>query len=250
MASTTEVGNAKNVALFEDLISFVSAYTPPKPYDPSKNSIKLPNLILKKTDADNVMLGVDQKSPPFIIASDQRKLVFSVIPALASKIRNAVIASDAPAEFLPNVTQITRKLRGSRAKPKQPVDPATPPDEVPVNISVSQRSYDSQIALFGTLIELLNAQPAYAPNEDELKVVKLTELHQRMKDTNTAVINAYTDVTNARIARDKVLYDPETGMLRLVKDVKAYVKSLFGGKSIQFLQLSALKFKKPKKIFV
>jgi hypothetical protein len=250
MPSTTEVGNAKNVALFKDLISFVSAYTPPKPYNPSKGSIKLPALIIKNTDADSAMLFVDQKSPTFIINSDQRKIVFSVIPTLATKVRNAVIASDAPAEFLPNVTQITRKLQGRRAKAKQPVDPSTPPDEIPVNISASQRSYDSQIALMGTLIELLNAQPAYDPNEDELKVVKLTELHQRMKESNLAVINAYTDVSNARIARDKVLYHPETGMLRLVKDVKAYVKSLYGGNSIQFKQLAALQFKKPKKIFV
>jgi hypothetical protein len=250
MPSTSEVGNAKNVALFEDLISYVSAYAAPKPYDPSKNSIKLPSLNTKKTDADDVMLKVDQKSPTFINTTDQRKKVFSNISELASKVRNAVIASEAPADFLPNVTQITRKLQGRRAKAKKPVDPTTPPEEVPVTISVSQKSFDSQIALMGTLIELLSAQTGYNPNEPELKIAGLKALLLDMKNTNTAVINAYTDVTNARIARDKVLYDPETGMLRLVKDVKAYVKSVFGGKSIQFKQLSALIFKKPKKIFV
>ena len=250
MASTSEVGNAKNVALFKDAISLVSAYTAPKPYDPGKDSIKLPALNTKSTDADDVMLKVDQKSPTFIIASDQRKIVFSVIPTLATKVRNAVIASTAPKEFLPNVTQITRKLQGRRAKAKKPVDPNTPPADVPVNISVSQRSYDSQIALMGSLIELLSAQPGYSPNEPELKVVGLKALHLSMKNTNAAVVDSHTAVTNARITRDKVLYDPETGMLRLVADVKAYVKSLFGAKSIQFKQLSALKFKKPRKLFV
>jgi hypothetical protein len=250
MASTSEVGNAKNVANFGDAISFVSAYTAPKPYDPSKDSIKLPALNTKKTDAYDVMLKVDQKSPTFIIARDFRKKVFSNISELASKVRNAVIASNCPKEFLPNVTQITRKLQGRRAKAKKPVDPTTPPDEVPVNISVSQKSFDSQIALMGSLIELLSAQPEYKPNELELKVAGLKDVHTLMKDSNTAVVNAYTEVSNARISRDKVLYDPETGMLRMIADVKAYVKSLFGGKSIQFKQLSALKFKKPRKLFV
>ena len=250
MASTSEVGNAKNVFNFGDLITILTGYTAPKPYDPSKDAIKLPNLIIKKTDADDVMLKVDQKSPTFIITTDERKQVFAAIPELASKVRNAVIASDAPAEFLPNVTQITRKLQGRRAKAIQPIDPNTPPEEVPVNISVSQKSFDSQIALMGTLIELLDAQTGYNPNEPDLKVAGLKDLHIKMKATNTAVVDAHTAVTNARIARDKVLYDPNTGMLRLVKDVKAYVKSLFGVKSIQFKQISALKFKKPPKTFI
>ncbi len=42
MASTTETGNAKNVANFEDMISFVTGYG--VTYNPSKNSIKLPQL--------------------------------------------------------------------------------------------------------------------------------------------------------------------------------------------------------------
>lgn len=250
MASTSEVGNAKNVFNFGDLISILTGYTAPKPYNPSKDAIKLPALSIKKTDADDVMLKVDQLSPPFIIAIDNRKSVFAGIPELAGKVRNAVIASDAPKEFLPNVTQITRKLQGRRAKAKPTVDPNTPPAEVPVSISVSQKSFDNQIAFMGTLIELLSAQTGYNPNEPELKVAGLKALHLQMKDTNTAVVDAHTAVTNARIARDKVLYDPQTGMLTLVKDVKAYIKSLFTVKSIQFKQISALKFKKPKRLFI
>ena len=250
MASTSEVGNAKNVFNFGDLISILTGYSAPKPYDPSKAAIKLPALIIKKTDADDVMLKVDQKSAPFITESDKRKLIFSVVPTLATKVYQAVVASDAPREFLPNVRQITRKLQGRRAKAKKAVDPNTPPAEVPVNISVSQKSFDNQIALMGTLIELLDAQTGYNPNEPELKVTGLKALHLQMKNTNTAVVDAHTAVTNARIARDKVLYDSETGMLRLVADVKAYVKSLFGVKSIQFKQISALKFKRPRRLFI
>ena len=47
MASTTETGHAKNVANFEDLISFCTGYG--APYNPSKASIKLAALGTKRT---------------------------------------------------------------------------------------------------------------------------------------------------------------------------------------------------------
>jgi hypothetical protein len=43
MASTSETGHAKNVANFQDLISFVTSYG--ATYNPSKNGLKLPQLI-------------------------------------------------------------------------------------------------------------------------------------------------------------------------------------------------------------
>ena len=41
MASTSEVGHAKNVANFQDLIEFVTGYG--ATYNPSKSSLKLPD---------------------------------------------------------------------------------------------------------------------------------------------------------------------------------------------------------------
>ena len=51
MASTTETGHAKNVANFEDLISFCTGYG--APYNPSKASIKLAALGTKRTGEVN-----------------------------------------------------------------------------------------------------------------------------------------------------------------------------------------------------
>lgn len=46
MASTSETGHAKNVANFQDLIEFVTAYG--ATYNPSKNNLQLPQLITPK----------------------------------------------------------------------------------------------------------------------------------------------------------------------------------------------------------
>jgi hypothetical protein len=93
---------------------------------------------------------------------------------------------------------------------------------------------------------LLGTEPLYAPNEAALKLPALNTLLTSLTATNTAVINATTAWSNARIARDKTLYLPGTGLIDVVKDVKAYVKSLFGASSPEYKQLSHLRFKKAK----
>ena len=51
MTSTSEVGHAKNVANFQDLIEFVIGYG--ATYNSSKNSLKLPQLIALKDNAQS-----------------------------------------------------------------------------------------------------------------------------------------------------------------------------------------------------
>jgi hypothetical protein len=107
-------------------------------------------------------------------------------------------------------------------------------------------SFDSRIENMDKLIQLLTAQAAYAPNETDLKVAGLTTLLGNMKTTNTAVVNAYTPLSNARVSRNTILYDATTGLVKIAGDVKAYIKSVFGGTSAQYKQVSKLKFTTPK----
>src|SRR5690606_36918357 len=103
--------------------------------------------------------------------------------------------------------------------------------------SSSQQSYDSLIEHFSKLITLLSTEPTYVPNENELKIATLNTLLTTLKNTNTAVINAYTTVSNARIARNQSLYNPVNGLCETAKEVKKYVKSLFGATSPQYKQV-------------
>ena len=99
---------------------------------------------------------------------------------------------------------------------------------------------------FAQLIALLTAEPKYLPNENELKVATLNTQIADMRTKNTAVINALTAVSNARINRDKLLYGDLTGMVDTAMAVKQYVKSLFGAKSPQYKQVSGLRFTRPR----
>ena len=64
-----------------------------------------------------------------------------------------------------------------------------------------------------------------------------------MKTKNTSHINAYTNYTNAIKERNKILYDPMTGLVQTSKEVKQYVKSIFGATSTEYRKLSSIEFR-------
>lgn len=92
------------------------------------------------------------------------------------------------------------------------------------------------------LIQLLSVQTGYTPNETDLKVTTLTTLLADMRTKNTGSINALTPLSNARIARNTILSATGTGLVDIAGEVKKYVKSVFGGTSPQYKQVSGLSF--------
>jgi hypothetical protein len=240
MTSTTETGHAKNAANFEELIAFCTGYG--ASYNPSKASILLAALNAKRAEAINALAAVNASLPPWTNAVSARELAFNPLSKLITRVINAAVASDISKQIVDNIKTIARKLQGRRASAKK----ETASDHPEKSSSASQMSFDNRIENLNKLIELLAAQPAYAPNEPELTVANLTTLVQTMRNANTAVINAYTALSNARIERNNTLYNAATGLLVIAGDVKAYIKSLFGATSPQYKQVSQLKFTKNK----
>jgi hypothetical protein len=244
MPSTSETGHAKNVANFEDFISFVTAYG--ATYNPSKASIKLANLNAIFTQAKADITNVMNKTVTFNNTSNVRATLFEPLQRLSTRLVQALASTDATKELVKDAKTVNRKLQGKRAKATEtPTDPNAP---APNTISASQQSYDQLIEHFGKLIEILKSEPTYTPNETELKIVTLNTQLTALKTANTNVTNAYTAVSNSRIARDKTLYKEKTGMYDVTLDVKNYVKSLYGISSPEFKQLSKIKFSKPKTV--
>ena len=242
MPSTSETGHAKNVANFEDFISFVTAYG--ATYNPSKASIKLVNLNAIFTQAKADITNVMNKTVVFNNTSNVRATLFEPLQKLSTRLVQALSSTDATSELIKDAKSVNRKLQGKRAKATEtPTDPNAP---APNTISASQQSYDQLIEHFSKLIEILKSEPTYIPNETELKIVTLNTQLTALKTANTNVTNAYTGISNARIARDKTLYKEKTGMYDVTLDVKNYVKSLYGISSPEFKQLSKIKFSKPK----
>ena len=247
MASTSETGHAKNVANFEDLISFCTGYG--ASYNPSKAAIKLPALNSIFTDAKASLANINNLLPASNVAIGQREAAFEPLSKLITRVVNASEATDITKQVQDDIKTIARKLQGKRATPKKDAtlpNPENPIEEPTKSISASQMSFDQRIENFDKLIQLLTSQPDYIPNETELTVAELGNVLIKLRTKNTEAINAYTPVSNARISRDTLLYKDGSGLTDLAGDVKSYVKSLYGATSPQYKQVSGLKFTKVK----
>jgi hypothetical protein len=245
MASTIETGHAKNVATFEDLVSFCTGYG--ATYNPSKASLKIAALVPQLTAAQATLQLVKTTKTAYDNATNAREVVFVPLKPLATKIINALAATDATPQTVDDTRTIINKIQGRRAKAVVVPDAkALAEGAEPVKTaSTSQQSYDKLVDHFAQLIVILTAEPKYLPNENELKIATLTAQIADMRAKNTAVVNALTAVSNARINRDKLLYGELTGMVDVAMDVKQYVKSVFGAKSPQYKQISGLRFTRP-----
>lgn len=244
MASNSETGHSKNVATFEDLVSFCTAYGPP--YNPSKPALKLAALNTQLAAANAALQAVKVAKTTYDNATNAREIAFKPLRPLATKIVNAIAATEAIAQTVADVKSINNKIQGKRAKTiEQPDAEALAAGAEPVKtVSVAQQSYNKMVDHYAQLVATLTAEPKYLPNEPELKVATLNTLLADLRAKNTAVINATTALSNARIARSKALYTETTGLMDVAQGVKLYVKSLFGATSPQYRQVGKLRFTK------
>ncbi|HNP67813.1 MAG TPA: hypothetical protein PKH16_07915 [Aequorivita sp.] len=54
---------------------------------------------------------------------------------------------------------------------------------------------------------------------------------------------AYTAVSNARLERNRILYQENTGLVDTALGVKKYIKSVYGAASPEYNQIKGIKFK-------
>ena len=223
MPSTSETGHAKNVANFEDLISFSTGYW--ATYNPSKEALKVANLNTQLANARNVLNEVKTTQTAFNNATNKRMDAFKPLKSLATKIINALDATDASAETVKDARTINRKIQGQRATPKTVSSPPAAQVEGAADktISASQQSYDQQIEHFAKLVELLSSDSNYKPNEADLTVAANQTKLAALKAANTDVVKTYTNWSNSRIARTNALYNPLTGLVNTALDVKKYI---------------------------
>jgi len=248
MASTSETGHAKNVANFETLISFCAGYG--TTYNPSKANLKVPALQTQLASCKANIASVTSTSVAFNNAVNARMIAFDGLKKLSTRLINSLEVSGAASQTIKDAKTVNAKVQGSKLTKADagitPVDPNALVVETDKSISASQQSYTSLIEHFSKMITILSTEPTYVPNENPLKIATLNTQLTNLKNTNTAVINAYTTVSNSRISRDQSLYNSTNGLCETAKEVKMYVKSVFGATSQQYKQVSGIEFKSRK----
>lgn len=248
MTNTSETGHAKNVTNLESLITSIIALE--TSYNPSRDSIKLTSLQTLLTASTESLNAVNIAQAAYSNAVAARKVAFEPFSKLITRVMNSLKASGASTQVVQSARTIVRKLQGRRASAKitEEEKKALEAEGKEVNqISASQMSFDNRIENFDRLIMLLSSIPLYNPNEEELKVETLKALHNQLKEKNTEVILPIVQLSNSRIARNKILYSENTGLVDVALDSKTYIKSIFGATSPQYKQISKLRFIRPKR---
>lgn len=242
----SETGHAVNVANMETMISDIQTFG--AGYNPPRTNMKIPALTAMIGAAHDTIQETNTFTNALSVAKKQREIAFKDLDKLVTRVLGAIEISDAQAEIGDRARTLARKLRGERAGERIEDDPSTPDvDESKQNISVSQMSYDNQLANFEAFVQLLEAQnTAYAPNEPELTADGLRTRADDMRAKNNTVTTAQSSLDAARIQRNNILYADGTGLFDIAADIKKYVKSAFGTSSPQYAQIKDLKFTKPR----
>ena len=243
MASTSETGHAKNVANFQQLIAVCISYG--AAYNPARNQLSIAGLQNLLSQAQAALAHLNEAKVTGDAATNNRREAFSTFPKFATQVVNALGAAGASSLSVNDAKGVLRKIRGKRAKEIK--ESATAASALPQpaetkHISVAQLSYDNKIEHFSKLISIVQQQTAYHPNEANLTIVSLQAKLDELNALNNDVINTHTALSNARIHRTSILYNPSSGLVKIAADVKLYAKSIFGATSPQYKQLAAVHF--------
>ena len=245
MASTIETGHAKNVAIFQQLTLYITGFG--TAYNPSNPALSLAALQQLLAQAEAAVEQVNAAIPAHKNAISAREAAFKPFNTLITRVINALYASEVSTPIKQNARTLVRKLQGTRAPVKatthEPQEENTEAKE-PCTISSAQLSYTNRLNTFDQLIKLLASLPEYAPNEEDIKLPVLKALAVDLRAKNTACNNAKVAIDNARMARNRALYTPLTGLVDVALDAKTYIKSLFGATSPEYKLVGKIDFTK------
>ncbi len=121
---------------------------------------------------------------------------------------------------------MNKKLQGTTSRKASATAEDSQPD-TGKTISTSQQSYDKMVEHFSSIIEILIQNPAYNPNENDLKITSLQDKLSDMQTKNSELIDAYTQYSNAMLERNQVLYNPLSGLVQTFQRNKAICEKYF-----------------------
>jgi hypothetical protein len=229
MSSINEKGHAKNVANFARLISFCEATG--QLYNPANTALKIENLnVLLKQSGDSIDSLILAKTKLEDV-TNSRQILFSGLQKKSTQVLAIFKSSGATPEAVADVATIVRKLRGERSKGL-----TRSADEK--SISVSRLSFTSKVDSFANILARLKSSKIYNPNESDFKVSSL----ENLKKANTEIDTAQNAYNLALSNRDRVIYDPNTGLVETAKNIKTYLKGILGTANEDYKKISGIGF--------
>lgn len=177
---------------------------------------------------------------------NERKQVFDQLPRLAASVLRTLEASGAAPEKLEDARLFVHLITGYSSTSRVPV-PAENGQVATASRSTLQLAYVGKADSFAKLVQAVSTEPLYQSNEDHLSIAGLTEKLNVLHALNRQVSAARVVWSNARIARNGILYLLPQSLWQTIRAVRKYVRAIFGHDSEQYAQIKNLGFIKPGK---
>ena len=239
MASTSETGHSKNVANFATAIQVLQEMG--SLYNPSNPNLLIANLNTVKTNLGTTITFLNNKKPAYKNAVADREILIAQLPSRLTMSLNYAKSTNISQTDKENLASQVKKMRGD--KKTKVVNPDTAEGD---SISTSQMSYDSRIANLDTYISQLSSLNEYIPNETVIQITDLQSFHQNLTNSSTLVNSAGNELITGRKNRNDVLYNNPLNVIQLVREIKAYLKSLGTAAEPYYKAIVKLQFKDTK----
>ncbi|MCD9188390.1 MAG: hypothetical protein LUM44_18375 [Pyrinomonadaceae bacterium] len=236
----SEQGHAKNLELFKKEHHFAVSWG--AKYAPTNELLALNAMLAQITAGENILSEIIASRTPYRNATAAAQDAFERLGPLMPRIINAMKGAGIEASVIEDTKTYTRKISGQRKTKKPKDDPNSPDfDESEKANSAAQMSRANRIENFEAVISALEAQAAYKPNEDDLKIITLREFLTELRQKNEAVQDTFITLSNKRAERDALFYTPGTGIVAVGNLFKRYVES-FGRNSAEWKQIKDFEF--------
>ena len=236
MASVSETGHNKNVANFASAIQVLVEMG--SLYNPTNPNLLLANLNPVKTNLGGTITFLNNKKPIYKNAVADREILIAQLPSRLTMSLNYAKSTNISQTDKENLSSQVKKMRGD--KKAKVVNPETAEGD---SISTSQMSYDSRIANFDTYISQLSSLEEYNPNETVIQIADFQNYHQKLTNSSTLVNSAGNELITGRKNRNNILYNDQINVIQLMRDIKAYLKSLGSAAEPYYKAIVKLQFK-------
>lgn len=238
MTKTSETGFEVNVANLDVIIESVLGIG--KDYNPAKAVLAASSLKNASTNCKQANNEVMTAISAYKSAVDDREAGFKELKNRITRVGNSMLVSNLTPGNIATAKEMIRKFQGRRAAKTNDLVKTDVTGQK--QISVSQMGFDNRLKNSAQFVNFLSSL-GFKPNEPELQTESLMAFIEDLNKKNAAVIAAKSAMTNARIRRNELMYKEGTGLVYIAKDVKSYIKSLFGPRSPQYKKIAGIQFR-------
>jgi hypothetical protein len=236
-------GHAKNVANFEIVTLILSARG--AIYDPAEPSIRLAALKTKLEEARAVLVEVDADRRDKTARLNDLEAELGDLDKYVAGLKRA-----AEAELNdPHLTRSLQNIVDLFNSKKRAAGVSNNPLTIGINESrtalfIARRERDNQILHLAEMFALLKPRADFHPADPQYRVSAIEARLIALTVKNIAAKASEAALGSSEAARDRILYDPDSGLLKLVKLVKSELARKPGRDSAVYQQVSVLEFRK------